>query len=197
MPPFTPVPNGTAMPDAMDAACTRILATGRVRATRVPAISGPNGCGIAFPVSLGAVLLEDGRAVEIRPPALMRCDLAEAFAAWIREDIAPLGTNRGELLGVDDAAAYDCRSRNHVPGAQLSEHGRGDAIDVVALRFAGSTVGLRQADAHDFWAQVKVSACSRFMTVLGPGSDGYHEDNLHLDLENRHHGSHYCHWDHP
>ncbi|HEX4767463.1 MAG TPA: extensin family protein [Lichenihabitans sp.] len=197
MPPFTPVPNGAAMPDAGDAACTRILATGRVRAIRVPAVSGPNGCSIAFPVSLAAVLLDDGRAVEIQPPALMRCDLAETLAEWIREDIAPLGASRGELVGIDDAAAYDCRSRNHVPGARLSEHGRGDAIDVVALRFAGERVGLRQDDGHDLWAQVKVSACSRFMTVLGPGSDGYHEDNLHLDLENRHHGSHYCHWDHP
>lgn len=197
MPPLTPVPGSTPVPDPMEAVCTRILAAGKVRADRVPAISGPNGCGIASPVSLGAVLLKDGRAVEIRPRALMRCDLAEALAEWIREDIAPLGANHGGLVGVDDAAAYDCRSRNHVPGAQLSEHGRGDAIDVVALRFAGATIGLRQADTHDLWAQVKISACARFMTVLGPGSDGYHEDNLHLDLENRHHGSHYCHWDDP
>jgi hypothetical protein len=38
------------------------------------------------------------------------------------------------------------------------------------------------------------SACARFPTVLGPGSDGYHEDHIHLDLMERHNNYRICQW---
>jgi hypothetical protein len=38
------------------------------------------------------------------------------------------------------------------------------------------------------------SVCARFMTVLGPGSDGYHEDHIHLDLMERHNNYKICQW---
>jgi hypothetical protein len=31
--------------------------------------------------------------------------------------------------------------------------------------------------------------------VLGPGSDGYHEEHIHLDLAERSHGFRICQWD--
>ena len=37
--------------------------------------------------------------------------------------------------------------------------------------------------------------CTRFMTVLGPGSDGYHEDHIHMDLAERRSAWRSCHWD--
>ena len=43
-------------------------------------------------------------------------------------------------------------------------------------------------------AALKDSACARFSTVLGPGSDGYHEDHVHLDLAQRHNGYKICQW---
>ena len=39
------------------------------------------------------------------------------------------------------------------------------------------------------------SACTRFSTVLGPGSDGYHEDHIHLDLMERRNNYRICQWD--
>jgi Extensin-like protein C-terminus len=36
--------------------------------------------------------------------------------------------------------------------------------------------------------------CARFSTVLGPGSDGYHEDHIHLDLMERHNNYRICQW---
>jgi len=39
------------------------------------------------------------------------------------------------------------------------------------------------------------SACARFSTVLGPGSDGYHEDHIHLDLMERRNNYRICQWD--
>ena len=38
------------------------------------------------------------------------------------------------------------------------------------------------------------SVCTRFTTVLGPGSDGYHEDHIHLDLMERHNNYKICQW---
>ena len=38
------------------------------------------------------------------------------------------------------------------------------------------------------------SVCARFTTVLGPGSDGYHEDHIHLDLMERRNNYRICQW---
>jgi hypothetical protein len=35
---------------------------------------------------------------------------------------------------------------------------------------------------------------ARFSTVLGPGSDWYHEDHIHLDLMERHNNYRICQW---
>ena len=35
----------------------------------------------------------------------------------------------------------------------------------------------------------------RFSTVLGPGSDGYHENHIHVDLAERRGGYRMCQWD--
>jgi hypothetical protein len=51
------------------------------------------------------------------------------------------------------------------------------------------------AASHEFREQMRATACARFMTVLGPGSDGYHEEHIHVDLAERHSGYRICHWD--
>jgi hypothetical protein len=42
---------------------------------------------------------------------------------------------------------------------------------------------------------LRQSLCARFTTVLGPGSDGAHEDHIHIDLAERRGGSRICQWD--
>ena len=42
---------------------------------------------------------------------------------------------------------------------------------------------------------LRESACHRFTTVLGPGSDGQHEGHIHLDLAERRQGYRICQWD--
>src|SRR5262249_27247132 len=46
-----------------------------------------------------------------------------------------------------------------------------------------------------FRVTMKAAVCNRFTTVLGPGSDGYHEDHIHVDLAERHGGYRLCQWD--
>lgn len=196
-PALMPPPALAPAPPEPDPSCGPLLAGGKVVARAAPPVSGPGGCGIAAPVSLEAVVLRDGRRVPLEPPALMRCDLAEALADWLRDDVVSATTAEGELLGLSDAAAYTCRPRNTIAGERLSEHGRGNAIDVLAFRFAHRSVGLKGGDARDTIAALRTSACARFATVLGPGSDRYHETDLHLDLEHRRNGFRLCQWDLP
>jgi len=180
-----------------DAACASLLADANIVTATRPAVSGEGGCGIAAPVSLLAVILPDKRRVEIAPAPLMRCDLAARVGAFIRETVAPATEAYGRRIKrIVTADSYDCRSRNRQAGAKLSEHATGDAIDLSAIEFVDGGV-VRLADKSNdpaVAAALKDSACARFSTVLGPGSDGYHEDHVHLDLAQRHNGYKICQW---
>src|SRR5262249_55315273 len=48
--------------------------------------------------------------------------------------------------------------------------------------------------SRDVRERVLHSVCSRFSTVLGPGSDWYHEDHIHLDLAQRRNDYRICQW---
>jgi Extensin-like protein C-terminus len=61
-----------------------------------------------------------------------------------------------------------------------------DGTDVVLT----DTAVNKQARIH-----LRETACARFTTVLGPGSDGYHENHVHLDLLERRSGYRICQWD--
>jgi len=124
--------------------------------------------------------------------------MAESFAAWIRDeasaDTAPLGA---ALRGIETYGSYDCRSRNSVLGAKLSEHGKGNAIDVRALVLTGErrTELTDENVAKPLREALRDSACHRFTTVLGPGADSYHNNHVHLDILERTHGARICQWD--
>ena len=47
----------------------------------------------------------------------------------------------------------------------------------------------------DLRQKIRASACTRFSTVLGPGSDGYHEEHIHLDLAERRNNYKLCEWE--
>jgi hypothetical protein len=101
------------------------------------------------------------------------------------------------LRSIDNYASYHCRGRNNIVGAQLSEHGRANALDIRSVRLGdGRHIGLTDPlVARDFRERMRKDACRRFSTVLGPGSDGYHEDHVHVDLQERPRGRFtMCHW---
>jgi len=169
-----------------------------VQATPLPAITGPGECGASDVLSLEAIMLPDKRRVAMHPPATMRCSMAEAIANWVRDDVAtalkPLGS---PLAAVDNYESYECRGRNGIPGAKMSEHGRGNAIDIRAFVLGDKRqVVLTDYDApEDVRKELRASACARFTTVLGPGSDGYHESHIHVDLAERRNNYRICQWD--
>ena len=91
--------------------------------------------------------------VAVLPPATMRCPMAEEVAHWLREDIAPAVNEIGPpLRGLDNFASYDCRGRNNIRAAQLSEHGHADALDLLEgnqLPGRRAEIGPRQGCAVD------------------------------------------------
>ena len=180
-----------------EATCAAVLASGKVRATRVDPILGAGGCGVAAPLRVTAFVLQGGGEAALDPPATMRCDIAGALADWVREDLAAVAAEQGARIArIADAAAYDCRGRNRQAGARLSEHAFGNAVDVraVVLSDGRSLDPKVLAGAAALRARMKTSACARFATVLGPGSDGFHEDHIHLDLAARRGGFRLCAW---
>jgi hypothetical protein len=189
-------PVATATP-APPSACRLALTEAIAIAPSIPAIHGPGGCGGEDLVRLEAVVLPDRRQVVVKPAAILRCTMASEIADWIRTDIAPLAVGAGSVIsGLDNFDSFECRGRNRVVGAPLSEHGRANALDVRALKLAnGQSISLTDRTVpRELRENVLHSACTRFTTVLGPGSDGYHEDHIHLDLMERHNNYKICQW---
>jgi hypothetical protein len=191
-----PVEQAAPAPPA-PSACRLALTEEIAIAPSIPDIHGPGGCGGEDLVRLEAVVLPDKKRVSLKPAATLRCTMASAVADWIRTDIAPLTAGLGSgISGLDNFDSYDCRGRNGVAGAQMSEHGRANALDVRALKLAnGQSISLIDRNvAREVRESVLHSVCARFTTVLGPGSDGYHEDHIHLDLMERHNNYKICQW---
>jgi hypothetical protein len=178
-------------------ACRLALTDEIAIAPSIPDIHGPGGCGGEDLVRLEAVVLPDKRQVALKPAATLRCAMASEIAAWVRSDVAPLTTSLGSVISVlDNFDSFECRGRNRVAGAPLSEHGRANALDVRGFKLAdGRSIGLTDRTVpREVRETVLHSVCTRFTTVLGPGSDGYHEDHIHLDLMERHNHYKICQW---
>lgn len=149
-------------------------------------------CGIPNAIRLRAV---DG--VALSTPATINCRTARALKTWVTTAARPaLAGQGGGLSGLKVAASYSCRTRNHQPGARLSEHSKGNAIDISALRLVDGSELTVLGDWHDrkngpALKQMHRAACGTFGTTLGPGSDGFHEDHFHYDVA-QHRGGAYC-----
>ena len=76
-------------------------------------------------------------------------------------------------------------------GAKIHAHAKGLAVDFVAIAFADKRCLLVErptgADEAAYSRAVRTAACGWFTTVLGPGADSFHANNMHLDIEK--HGS--------
>ena len=130
---------------------------------------------------------------------LLACALAEPVATWLARIAAPaLEAELGSpLVAVRTGPGYECRGRNRQAGGKPSAHAAGRALDVAsfeladkrvlpisAMPAAGSAVG-RAGEAAGVLQALRISACGWFTTVLGPGSDAFHADHLHVDIERR------------
>ncbi|MDB5617604.1 extensin family protein [Tardiphaga sp.] len=189
-------PAAEAKPPELSA-CRLALTDAIAIAPSVPDIKGPGACGGPDMVHLEAVVLPDRTRVPLKPGGTMRCSMASAVADWIRTDMAPMAAALGtRLVELDNFDSFDCRGRNRVVGAKMSEHGRANALDIRGLKLGnGQSIALTERGTpRELREKVLMSICTRFSTVLGPGSDGYHEDHIHLDLAERRGNYKICQW---
>lgn len=155
---------------------------------RVP---GPGPCGVedAFVVTAAA-------GVRLSQPSTLTREAAATLNNWLaREAIPAFGRRGGGLVAIQVPSHYACRTRNSRPGAKLSEHAKGRAIDISAFILADGT----RVSVLDGWngvdsrvlRRLHASACGPFGTVLGPNSDVHHRDHFHFDIA-RHRSGAYC-----
>lgn len=140
------------------------------------------------------------RPAEIAPPATLACPIVSALDSWLAQDVQPaamrwFGQPVAELKQI---SAYSCRGMNGQRGAKISEHAFGNALDIAAFTLAdGRRITIREGwrgppEEQGFLRDVQAGACRRFSTVLGPGSNAFHYDHLHVDLMRRASGQAIC-----
>lgn len=148
-------------------------------------------CGIDDAVRVRSVA-----GVALSQEAVMTCETAQALKTWVEQGVKPAFRRRGPVVELKVAAHYACRTRNNRPGAKISEHGRGKAIDISGFTMMDGEVvtvlkGWGQGTTLRPLRQALKAACGPFGTVLGPQSDGYHRDHFHMDVA-RYRSGPYC-----
>jgi hypothetical protein len=165
--------------------------------TPISAHAEPLTCSFEDLVSLDHVTMPDKTKITISPPATLRCATAEGFSHFIRDDLAPAAADfAAPLASLAGVGSFECRKRNGDGSGKLSEHAKGNAIDVGSIRLRdGKLINLTDPRApRSFLEQIRALACLRFTTVLGPGSDASHNGHIHLDLLERRGGYRICQW---
>lgn len=150
------------------------------------------GCGIKDAIKLRSV-----SGVTLSQTSVMDCGTAKALKNWVDRGVKPAVGNRGGgVSSLRVAAHYACRTRNNQKGAKISEHGKGRAIDISALKLKSGEVitvlkGWRSAKNGKALKQMHKAACGPFGTVLGPNADRFHQDHFHFDTARYRSGT-YC-----
>jgi hypothetical protein len=156
------------------------------------------GCGIDKPVVVREIL----PGIKLEPEAKVRCEAALALSRWAKQTVLPaasmaFGPDR-TIVTVRQANAYSCRNRNGASDGKLSEHARGNAIDIAGFGFSDKSsyeIKPRTRDSSmdgAFERAIIATGCLYFSTVLGPESDEAHQTHIHLDILSRKGGYRYC-----
>jgi hypothetical protein len=174
---------GPARPSERETAqCHADLRAGGIAFRVVPDRETGPGCGL-----YGAVQLTD-IGVPVTNLGAMRCGQARAFAAWVREDVAPAvvrETGSG-LARIETFGTYACRNVVGSSGPERrSGHAIANAVDIGGLRLRDGRRITVAADwtgeAGDLLRSIRRAACRRFGTVLSPDYNAAHADHLHLE----------------
>ena len=177
--------NGMAAPDY--AACLSDLA-------RTGAVYQPlgdltkEGCALSGAVQLQSVATNFG-AVTISGEPIMLCSFARQFVSWVRDIGAPLtlAYTGARLTTIETGPGFVCRNRYNQPDAKISEHAKGNAIDIAAFALSDKQrISVKPqpndpANAQELLRIFRTSGCGYFTTILGPGSNAAHEEHLHFD----------------
>jgi len=150
-------------------------------------------CGIDYPVKVSAI-----GSVRMRPAATLTCNMAASFAAWTRRELVPAARLRywSGVRQINQGSSFSCR--NIAGEGVLSEHGKGNALDVMSIELNnGDKIDVRKPGLFSFRQRgflntVRADGCSYFTTVLGPGYNYDHRNHFHFDIKSRKNGYRAC-----
>lgn len=174
-------------PRVYRAACPAVL-TGEVEARLLDPIEDDT-CGERSPLAVTGVRA-NGRMVPLSTEATLTCPMASQLPGWASAIDGYLEARENTRLArIVVGTSYACRPRNNVSGADVSEHGFANALDVVGFELEdGRTMSLPGgwtdplAPAGRLLRFAHDAACASFTTTLGPEANALHEDHLHIDL---------------
>lgn len=161
-----------------------------IQGTTIGRVNGAGACGIDEAVKLRSVA-----GVTLSPQATIDCRTARALKTWVERGVLPaVGGEGGGVSSLRVVSHYACRTRNNQPGARLSEHAYGRAIDIAGIQLRDGTemTLLTDWNSADDGAQLRQmwrAACGPFGTVLGPESNRFHRDHFHFDTARYRSGS--------
>lgn len=144
------------------------------------------GCTVEQGVELVSVQ-SNGAQIQFPQNPTMSCKFAERFARWTAEIAAPVvaGHTGSQLEAVVTGPGLVCRNRVGTSTTKVSEHAKGNAIDIAGFALADKrslTIGAEVSDTEArALAAMRTSACGYFTTVLGPGANPSHANHFHFD----------------
>jgi hypothetical protein len=174
------------VPNDEYAACVQDLEASGVEFER-PFHVVEEGCALDGAVILTAVPTPAGRVVLPGRPKML-CPFAVKFSRWLNEVGSPIIAQRlgSPLSAIETGSGFVCRNRVGGSLAKISEHARGNALDLMRFDLRNRqrlTVEEMPAGANALaLSALRTSACGYFTTVLGPGSNAAHKNHLHFDL---------------
>ena len=147
-----------------------------------PGEVGDGTCGIRNGLTLDRTLTPYSATLR------MTCAETAALYAWERHVARPAAT---DLLGspiarIETYGSYSCR--NIAGTGRLSQHGRGNAIDISGFRLEdGRLIDVKthwktKGPEGKFLRQIHEGGCELFSVVLGPDYNAAHADHLHMDM---------------
>jgi hypothetical protein len=163
-----------------------------------PVRSVPSRAPVSVPLGRNAIAAVG--PVEIKPAATLACPIVSALDRWITEAVQPAAQRwfRQPVTEIKQISAYSCRGMNGQPGARISEHAFGNALDIASFTLAdGRKITVKNGwrgspEEQGFLRDVQGAACDSFNTVLAPGSNRFHYDHIHVDLMRRSSGHKIC-----
>jgi hypothetical protein len=186
-------------PAANTAPCLQALATTGAVFSPVPQPGTTPECAVDNPVRLNALKTSLGM-IKLRDQPTVNCAYALKLQDFVANSVQPLAQSEmgSPIVAMGTGPGFDCRGRNGDSSAKISEHAKGNAVDIVFFNFANK-VGVLVKDALDnqapgfaFLRDVRAEACKNFTTVLGPGANTAHAEHFHIDLEERKGGYRIC-----
>lgn len=187
--------DNSGMP-AEEVACRKDLRRLGVTWRELPPINDGGVCTINYPIEVFGL---PGRA-KLKPAATLNCEMALTFSRWVKHELQPAARLR-YFSGVDtitQASSYSCRKMVGAGVDKMSEHAKGNAIDIAKIELNnGHDILVRKKGFFAFRERgllntVRSDGCQYFSTVLGPGYNKAHKDHFHFDIMERRSGYKAC-----